>query len=108
MLCLSGAQVADTWDKCIENTLRKVSYGTLAGALFSLVLFRARGALQRGIGAYAATRTLVAPSLLGACLGVTAARRARARRRHDEPLLRAFLRHGHRSRHRIHRVPQRV
>jgi len=36
----SELKVADTWDKCIENTLRKVSYGTLAGAVISLVLFR--------------------------------------------------------------------
>ena len=37
-----GSQVAETWDLCMENTVRKLAYGTLAGGLAALILFRAR------------------------------------------------------------------
>ena len=33
-------QVADTWDLCIENTVRKLAYGALAGGLAAMILFR--------------------------------------------------------------------
>jgi hypothetical protein len=33
-------QVAETWDSCIENTIRKLAYGTLAGGLAAMILFR--------------------------------------------------------------------
>ena len=36
------AQVAETWDSCIENTIRKLAYGTLGGGLIAVILFRAR------------------------------------------------------------------
>jgi hypothetical protein len=34
------SQVAETWDMCIENTVRKLAYGALAGGLAAMVLFR--------------------------------------------------------------------
>ena len=34
-------QVTETWDFCIENTVRKLAYGTLAGGLAAMILFRA-------------------------------------------------------------------
>ena len=46
-------KVADTWDLCIENTVRKLAYGTLAGGLAAFILFRApwsRSAIT-GLGA---------------------------------------------------------
>jgi len=33
-------RVAETWDKCIENTILKFGYGALAGGFIALVLFR--------------------------------------------------------------------
>jgi len=35
------AQVAETWDSCIENTIRKLAYGALGGGLAAMILFRA-------------------------------------------------------------------
>lgn len=77
----SAPQVADTWDKCIENTLRKVSYGTLAGALVSLVLFRARRGARRhamvlkdGSGFYAFRVLRLPPSLARTSHGLPRAR----------------------------------
>ena len=40
-------QVAETWDSCIENTVLKLAYGTLAGGLAAIVLFRAPRLLCR-------------------------------------------------------------
>ena len=34
-------QVAELWDASIENTIRKLAYGTILGALGGLFLFRA-------------------------------------------------------------------
>ena len=34
--------MAETWDLCMENTVRKLAYGTIAGGLAALILFRAR------------------------------------------------------------------
>ena len=45
--------MAETWDTCIENTIRKLACGTFGGALAAIVLFRspaARSAVT-GIGA---------------------------------------------------------
>lgn len=44
------------WDKCIDVTIRKVAYGTLAGAAAALLLFRGSGraaaiAFGAGLGA---------------------------------------------------------
>ena len=36
----SRLQVAETWDLCIENTVRKLAYGALAGGLAAMILFR--------------------------------------------------------------------
>jgi len=33
--------VAELWDTSIENTIRKLAYGTILGALGGLLLFRA-------------------------------------------------------------------
>ena len=38
--CRSSLQVAETWDWAIENTIRKLAYGTLGGALAAMILFR--------------------------------------------------------------------
>ena len=49
----SSPQVAETWDLCIENTVRKLAYGTIAGGLAAMILFRspaARSAIA-GLGA---------------------------------------------------------
>jgi hypothetical protein len=37
---LPPPQVAETWDACIENTVRKLAYGALAGGLAAMILFR--------------------------------------------------------------------
>ena len=34
-------QVSELWDSSIENTVRKLAYGTIAGSLAGLILFRA-------------------------------------------------------------------
>lgn len=34
-------QVAEQWDSCIENTVRKLAYGALSGGLAAIILFRA-------------------------------------------------------------------
>ena len=34
-------QVSETWDTCVENTIRKLAYGALGGVVLSVVLFRA-------------------------------------------------------------------
>eukprot|EP00324_Dicrateria_rotunda_P005743 CAMPEP_0206154278 /NCGR_PEP_ID=MMETSP1474-20131121/1259_1 /ASSEMBLY_ACC=CAM_ASM_001110 /TAXON_ID=97495 /ORGANISM="Imantonia sp., Strain RCC918" /LENGTH=79 /DNA_ID=CAMNT_0053552425 /DNA_START=22 /DNA_END=261 /DNA_ORIENTATION=+ len=46
-------KVAETWDTCIENTIRKLAYGTLGGGLAAMILFRAPSARAAvaGIGA---------------------------------------------------------
>ena len=36
-------QVNETWDYCIENTIKKLAYGTIAGGLAALILFRTHG-----------------------------------------------------------------
>ena len=41
-------QVAEMWDASIENTIRKLAYGTILGALGSLFLFRALPAPPAG------------------------------------------------------------
>ena len=46
-------KVSETWDVCIENTVRKLAYGALGGGLLAMVLFRspaARSAVT-GLGA---------------------------------------------------------
>jgi hypothetical protein len=50
---LPELKVAETWDSCIENTIRKLAYGTLGGGLIAVILFRgvaARSAVA-GLGA---------------------------------------------------------
>lgn len=46
-------KVAETWDLCIENTIKKLAYGTLAGGLAAMILFRSPGARSAvaGLGA---------------------------------------------------------
>ena len=39
--CALCCQVAELWDASIENTVRKLAYGTILGALGGLFLFRA-------------------------------------------------------------------
>lgn len=46
-------KVAETWDLCIENTVRKLAYGTITAGLAAVILFRspaARSAVT-GLGA---------------------------------------------------------
>ncbi|KAL1523600.1 hypothetical protein AB1Y20_018536 [Prymnesium parvum] len=46
-------KVAETWDMCIENTIRKLAYGALTGGLAAMILFRTPAARSAcfGIGA---------------------------------------------------------
>ena len=46
LLLLLVLQVAETWDLCIENTVRKLAYGALAGGLAAMILFRTLAAPQ--------------------------------------------------------------
>ncbi|KOO28198.1 hypothetical protein Ctob_000828 [Chrysochromulina tobinii] len=43
-------KVAETWDKCIENTVLKLAYGTLAGGLAAMILFRSPSARSSIVG----------------------------------------------------------
>ena len=39
--CIAAfAQVGDTWDQCIENTIKKLAYGAIGGGLAAVILFR--------------------------------------------------------------------
>lgn len=79
------AQVKETWDKCAENTLLKLAYGTIAGGVAAMILFRAsrpasHPARPKGrmcccccrLANNACAPQLCAPSLL--CAGSPAAR----------------------------------
>jgi len=46
-------KVAEQWDTCIENTVRKLAYGALSGGLAAIILFRSPGARSAvaGLGA---------------------------------------------------------
>jgi len=43
-------KVAETWDLCIENTVRKLAYGALAGGLAAMILFRTPSARTAAAG----------------------------------------------------------
>jgi len=43
-------RVAETWDKCIENTILKFGYGALAGGFIALALFRTPTARTAAFG----------------------------------------------------------
>ncbi len=51
-------QVSETWDTCIENTIRKLAYGALGGVVLSVVLFRAPPPAPRTAAAAAAAALL--------------------------------------------------
>ena len=34
-------KVSETWDACIENTIKKLAWGTLTAGLFGMIMFRA-------------------------------------------------------------------
>ena len=51
-------QVSETWDTCIENTIRKLAYGALGGVVLSVVLFRAPPPAPRAAAAAAAAALL--------------------------------------------------
>ena len=75
-------QVSETWDTCIENTIRKLAYGALGGVVLSVVLFRAPPPMPRAAAAAAAT-ALLPPRAAASPAGVHAslqARRSRAPR----------------------------
>ena len=75
-------QVSETWDTCIENTIRKLAYGALGGVVLSVVLFRAPPPMPRAAAAAAAT-ALLPPRAAASPAGVRAslqARRSRAPR----------------------------
>ena len=48
-LC-ARVQVAETWDFCIENTVRKLAYGAIGGGLVAMILFRSPAARSAVFG----------------------------------------------------------
>ena len=75
-------QVSETWDTCIENTIRKLAYGALGGVVLSVVLFRAPPPAPRAAAA-ATAAALLPPRAAASPAGVRAslqARRSRAPR----------------------------
>ena len=43
-------KVGETWDFCIENTVRKLAYGAIGGGLVAMILFRSPAARSAVFG----------------------------------------------------------